>query len=87
MRAGDGATSVSDAPNLPRAVTNMKHPDFARLNRPKNEVGVSTNRHASDCASCRRMTDVGVPPDYADSAFNCELNVESAPRAALVEVA
>ena len=38
----------SAAPDPPRAMANVKHPDFARLNRPENEIGISTNRHEAD---------------------------------------
>src|SRR6478609_1924136 len=65
---------------------NVKHPDFASLDRPENEIGISANRHAAAHLSSQGLTDFGVLTDRVDCPSDGELHAESPSRAALFKV-
>jgi hypothetical protein len=67
-------------------MANVNHPDFALLNGPKDEIGISTDRRPADSAARQGMADVWILADRVDGPPDGELNAESTPWAALIEV-
>jgi hypothetical protein len=67
-------------------MANVQQPDFARFNRPENEIRISTNRHAADYAHRREAPDVWILADRVDCAFDGEPNAESATWASLIKI-